>query len=132
MSDAWFSKPMYDIEQLWLDRAVADGNAELVEHVRLMQKTNGDIEEVVTERLEVTENVSLSSYSKDMEYPAWISYRVGSTIVPNFQVLWLTDALTQENVIPTRYILRTSMYGGLYIVAAISVGVILFQRREVS
>jgi len=104
----------------------------LVEHVRLMHKTNGDIEEVVTERLEVDQDVSLSTYSENMEYSAWIGYRIGSTVVPNFQVLWLADALTQENVIPPRYIVRTSLYGGFYIVAAISIGVILFQRREVS
>lgn len=132
MSDAWFSKPMYDIEQVWLDRAVVDGNAELVERVRLMHKTNGDVEEVVTERLEVGDNVSLSSYAENMEYSAWVGYRVGSTVLPNFQVLWLADALTQENVIPQRYIVRTTLYGSFYIVAAISIGVILFQRREVS
>nr|MBC8200578.1 hypothetical protein [Planctomycetota bacterium] len=132
LSDAWFSKPMYDIEQVWLDRAVVDGNAELVERVRLMHKTNGDVEEVVTERLEVGDNVSLSSYAENMEYSAWVGYRVGSTVLPNFQVLWLADALTQENVIPQRYIVRTTLYGSFYIVAAISIGVILFQRREVS
>ena len=53
-------------------------------------------------------------------------------MIPNFQVLWLTDALTQENVIPNRYIIRTTSYGFLYIVAALSIGIVLFQRREVS
>ncbi|MBT4530103.1 MAG: hypothetical protein HOC27_02770, partial [Phycisphaerae bacterium] len=42
MSDAWFGKPAYDIEQIWLDRAVLDGGAEIVEHERVMLKTNGD------------------------------------------------------------------------------------------
>jgi hypothetical protein len=53
-------------------------------------------------------------------------------VFPNFQVLWLTDALTQENVIPTRYVLKTTGYGILYIIAAVSAGIVLFQRREVS
>ncbi len=132
MSDAWFSKPMYDIEQLWLDRAALAGEAQLVEHTRVMQKTNGDIEEVVTERMQIADNVSLSDYSEEFEYPAWIGYTIGSAVVPNFQVLWLTDALTQENVIPTRYVARTSIYGGFYVIAALSIGIILFQRREVS
>jgi hypothetical protein len=132
MSDAWFSKPMYDIEQRWIDRASIEGKAELVEHTRLMVKTNGDIEEVTTERLQVADNVTLSTFAEDMEYPAWVGYRVGSAVIPNFQILWLADALTQENVIPTRYVVRTSIYGGFYIIAAISIGVILFQRREVS
>ena len=97
-----------------------------------MQKTNGDIEEVVTERMQIADNVSLSDYSEEFEYPAWIGYTIGSAVVPNFQVLWLTDALTQENVIPTRYVARTSIYGGFYVIAALSIGIILFQRREVS
>jgi len=132
MSDTWFGKPAYDLEQLWLDRAELDGNAEIVEHERTMLKTNGDTEIVITERLKPIEGIALSEYSVGMEYQAWIGYKIGSTIVPNFQVLWLTDALTQENVIPPSYIIRTTGYGFLYIVAAVAVGVVLFQRREVS
>jgi hypothetical protein len=132
MSDAWFGKPAYDIEQVWLDRAELDGGAETIEHERVMLKTNGDTETVITERLEVLPGTSLGSYAQDWEYPKWVSCKIGSTIIPNFQVLWLTDALTQENVIPPRYVVRTSTYGFMYIIAALSIGIIFFQRREVS
>jgi ABC-2 type transport system permease protein len=132
MSDAWFGKPAYDIEQVWLDRAELDGGAETIEHERVMLKTNGDTETVVTERLEVLPGTSLASYAQDWEYPKWVSCKIGSTIIPNFQVLWLTDALTQENVIPPTYVVRTSTYGFMYIIAALSIGIIFFQRREVS
>ena len=132
MSDAWFGKPAYDIEQIWLDRAVLDGGAEIVEHERVMLKTNGDTEIVVTERLEALPNIELSNYAQEWEYATWLGCKLGGTIIPNFQVLWLTDALTQENVIPNSYIFRTTVYGSLYIIAAVSIGIVLFQRREVS
>ncbi len=132
MSDAWFGKPAYEIEQLWLDRAALAGTAEIVEHERTMLKTNGDTEVVITERLEPQEGVSLTQYTSELEYPTWIACKIGSAVFPNFQVLWLTDALTQENVIPTRYVLKTTGYGILYIIAAVSAGIVLFQRREVS
>jgi len=132
MSDALFGKPSYEIKQLWLDRAAIVGDAVVVEHERTMLKTNGDTEVVVTERLEALAGVNLSDFAVGMEYPAWLGYKFGSAVFPNFQVLWLTDALTQENVIPTKYLFRTTSYGFLYIVASIALGVILFQRREVS
>ncbi len=132
MSDAWFGKPAYEIKQLWLDRAALEGEATIVEHERTMLKTNGDTENVISERLEANEGVNLTIFAVGNEYPIWAGCKIGGAIVPNFQVLWLTDALTQENVIPTNYLIKTTGYGLLYIVAAVSVGIFLFQRREVS
>jgi ABC-type transport system involved in multi-copper enzyme maturation permease subunit len=131
MSDAWFSKPIHNLEQIWLDRAALAGSSETVEEIRIMQKTNGDIEEVVTEHLQIVEGASLTSFSNGWEYPAWLAYNAGSSVVPNFQVLWLVDALTQENVIPNRYLVRTSLYGGIYIIAFTAIGIVMFQRKEV-
>ena len=132
MSDAWFGNPIQRIETTWLERASNDGQVQIVEYVRIMEKVNGDVEEVITELEEVLPNVSLSSYAEGSEYARWAACSVGYAVVPNFQVLWLTDALTQDNVIPRTYLVRTTGYGVLYIIASISVGVILFQRREVS
>ena len=132
MSDAWFGNPIERIETTWLERASNDGQVQVVEYVRIMEKVNGDVEEVITELEEVLPNVSLSSYAEGSEYARWAVCSVGYAVVPNFQVLWLTDALTQDNVIPKTYLARTTGYGVLYIIASISVGVILFQRREVA
>ncbi len=132
MSDAWFGNPIQRIETTWLERASNDGQVQIVEYVRIMEKVNGDFEEVITELEEVLPNVSLSSYAEGSEYARWAACSVGYAVVPNFQVLWLTDALTQDNVIPRTYLVRTTGYGVLYIIASISVGVILFQRREVA
>ena len=120
MSDAWFGKPAYEIKQLWLDRAALEGEATIVEHERTMLKTNGDTENVISERLEANEGVNLTIFAVGNEYPIWAGCKIGGAIVPNFQVLWLTDALTQENVIPTNYLIKTTGYGLLYIVAAVS------------
>ena len=132
MSDAWFGYPIERIESTWLERASHDGQVQIVEHTRVMEKINGDVEQVTTEVEEVLPNVTLSSYSKGSEYARWSAFSVGYAVVPNFQVLWLTDALTQDNVIPRTYLVKTTAYGLLYIIASISVGVILFQRKEVA
>ena len=52
-------------------------------------------------------------------------------VVPNFQVFWLADAITQESSIPTDYLAWTIPYGFLLILIALSLAVVLFQRREV-
>lgn len=57
--------------------------------------------------------------------------RVGYAVMPNFQVLWLSDAVTQDHIIPTSYVVRVINYAALVIVAILCVAVILFQRREV-
>ena len=60
----------------------------------------------------------------------WLLQRAHD-VVPNFQVFWLADAVNQEHDIPLAYILSTLSYGLLLIVAAVSLAVILFQKREV-
>ncbi len=132
MSDAWFGQPRDRIEMAWLDRATAEGKTVGSEHVRTMEKTNGDIEEVVTEVTVPLTGVNLRAYATDGELAAWAGCHVGAAILPNFQVLWLADALTQHNVIPTRYVVRSGIYGGLYVSGAVCIGIVLFQRREVS
>jgi len=57
--------------------------------------------------------------------------RTAYSIVPNFQVLWLSDSLTQGHLIPLSYVGVTALYGGLYIVASLSLATLLFQRREI-
>jgi ABC-2 type transport system permease protein len=132
MSDAWFGKPLYEIEQLWLERASDAGQVETVDRIRIMQKSNGDVEEVISETIQASPGTTLSEFATSSEFAKWSSYKVAYSVIPNFQVLWLTDALTQENVIPNSYLLKTSGYGAMYIISALSLGIILFQRREVS
>jgi len=39
--------------------------------------------------------------------------------------------VTQGHRIPPSYLARSAVYGGLYIIAALSLATMLFQRREV-
>jgi hypothetical protein len=58
-------------------------------------------------------------------------FKAMHSIVPNFQVFWLADAITQEAAIPADYLAWTLPYGALMIIIALAIAVILFQRREV-
>jgi ABC-type transport system involved in multi-copper enzyme maturation permease subunit len=65
------------------------------------------------------------------ENATYLACRVAGAIVPNFQVMFLSDALTQNHIIPVRYVLTTMLYGLLYIGAALALAVCMFQTREV-
>ena len=51
--------------------------------------------------------------------------------IPNFQVFWLADAITQDAAIPTSYLASTIPYGIAMTVVALALAILLFQRREV-
>lgn len=51
--------------------------------------------------------------------------------LPNFQVFWLSDALTQKKSIPFDYIGFTVPYTLALVTALLSLATVLFQRREV-
>jgi hypothetical protein len=61
----------------------------------------------------------------------WAFYKTLQSIVPNFQLFWLTDALTQKKPIGFDYIATAVPYGLVLIVMALALGTMLFQRREV-
>jgi hypothetical protein len=52
-------------------------------------------------------------------------------VVPNFQIFWLSDALTQEQPIPGEYIGYAVPYTLTLVTALLSLATMLFQRREV-
>ena len=57
--------------------------------------------------------------------------RLAYWISPNLAFLWVTDALTQENRITLHYVGLASGYAGLIVLCWLSLGVALFQKREV-
>ena len=61
---------------LWLERAAFEGNVQMVDEVRVMEKTNGDTEEVVTEVMIPAIGVTISSYAIASEYPTWVACRI--------------------------------------------------------
>ena len=52
-------------------------------------------------------------------------------VLPNFQFFWLGDALTQELEVRSAHVARVAGYAVLYTLAVLSLGVALFQTREV-
>ncbi len=63
--------------------------------------------------------------------PGYLLSKVAYAIIPNYQVLWLSDAITQKQPIPLSYVGMTLSYGTLFTLAALALGIIMFQRREV-
>ena len=56
---------------------------------------------------------------------------VMQSIVPNLQYLWAADAMTQGHEIPLYHVGLLSLYSLLFVVALVSLAVVLFQTREV-
>lgn len=52
-------------------------------------------------------------------------------VVPNLQVFWLVDAVTQGHKVPGRYLGLIGAYGAAQIAAFLALAVVLFQRRDV-
>lgn len=61
----------------------------------------------------------------------WGVFKALQAVVPNFQVFWLADAVTQKKPIGMDYLAMALPYGLVLIVMALAAGTMLFQRREV-
>jgi ABC-type transport system involved in multi-copper enzyme maturation permease subunit len=59
---------------------------------------------------------------------AWIPY----TLLPNWQQLWMADALGQQKTIPWRYVGVSFGYAVAYIGAALAIALVFFEDRELS
>lgn len=53
------------------------------------------------------------------------------SIVPNMQLYWLVDAITQSHPIPPRYVGLVALYTLAQVTGLLALAIILFQRREV-
>jgi ABC-2 type transport system permease protein len=133
LSDWLFGQRIASLQESWLKEASAAGKTEWVERVQKVHLTNqkrGDEINTVTNTVEVS-TVPLKDFATQGQKIEYALCWVGYTVLPNFQALWLSDAVTQNHKIPPRYIATTSLYGGLYILAMLSLATLLFQRREV-
>ena len=61
----------------------------------------------------------------------WVS-SVLYTIVPNWQLFWLSDALEKGRTIPWSYVGKAMAYVGGYLGAALALAMLLFEDRELS
>lgn len=117
------------IETRWLARAELAGKVELVPVTTTIHYTSGETIPTLANVKQATE--PLHNFAEGTEYYTWLVGGLAHQLTPNFQVLWLSDAVTQDHVIPGGYVIRVAMYGVLLTAAALCLAVILFQRREV-
>lgn len=131
LSDWFFGQHLTKMQDGWLQEASAAGRTRIVERVQTVRFTNGEVD-TIPNKVEVPDDeTSLWDFATRGEKIEFALTRAAYSIVPNFQVLWLSDAVTQKHVIPVGYIATTTLYGACHIFAALSVAVLLFQRREV-
>jgi len=131
LSDWILGRPLQRIEGRWLDRAAAEGLTERVEVYRSFMLNSGEVQTATTPTVTEVATVPLADMAEGGERLAHMGLAFGRAIVPNFQVLWLSDAITQDHRIPFSYLAMTTVYGVLYMGIALGLAVILFQRREV-
>lgn len=129
LSDWYFGQQIERMKNSWLNEASAQKQTEMVDRTLTVHRVNGEVE-TVTNQMEISK-VPLINFATGTEKMVYRLCWVGYSIVPNFQVLWLSDAITQEHKIPLSYLAMSSLYGGFQILAALSLAVLLFQRREV-
>ncbi len=58
--------------------------------------------------------------------------RVAYSVIPNFQVFWLADAIVAGRWVPLTYIGSSLLYSMCYIIATLFVAMLLFEDRQVS
>ena len=132
LSDHFIGRHLAALESVWTERAINEGSFTEVEVVPKVELTKGRLQESLRKpTLVKVPTVALTSMSQGSELMQYGSLRAAYSILPNFQVLWLSDALTQEHKIPAAYMMRALFYGLGYIVIALAAATILFQRREV-
>ena len=133
MSDYLLGRPIRAHEEQWLGRARDNNLIETVEVQRSIELVNPGPGAAPEAPIELVERatVPLRSLAEGGEMVSYTLLKAGHAIVPNFQVLWLSDAVTQGHKIPLGYVAQTCLYGGVLIMMMLALATILFQRREV-
>lgn len=131
LSDWLIGRRIEAIRATWLERARAEGLTTEQEIVREFTLVSGEIQRAALPEIVDVPQVPLRSLAEGGEGLVMTLWQVLYGIVPNFQVLWLSDALTQERLIPMSYVWTSLLYGLTYVIAALALAVFLFQRREV-
>ena len=87
-------------------------------------------------KLDPAEQQSLNSDDKQRLSQAGLGGRWWASllysVVPNWQLFWLADALEGKNQIPWSYVGRAFGYVIGYLGASLALGLVLFEERELS
>lgn len=87
-------------------------------------------------RLEADEETRMSAEDRGQLAAAGLAgsvwARVVYTVIPNWQLFWMADALQGTKTIPPAYLGRALAYMACYLVAALALALFLFEDRELS
>lgn len=87
-------------------------------------------------RLEADEETRMSDEDRSQLAAAGLAgsvwARVVYTVIPNWQLFWMADALQGTKTIPPAYLGRALAYMACYLVAALALALFLFEDRELS
>lgn len=106
------------------------------QQVRLLRETVQKYDSNKDGKLDVEERSKLPVEEKKrlakagLGGAAWAS--VLYTVVPNWQLFWLADALENKKTIPWRYVGQAFGYVVAYLAASLAVALVLFEDRELS
>jgi hypothetical protein len=131
LSDWFIGRRIRDFEQLWLERARLEGLTRQQEFWREIPLASGGIQRASAPEMIDVYPGHLTDMATGMEALAHQALWVAYSVLPNFQMMWLSDAITQGHRIPVSYVLTACAYGAGYIIVAVCVAIVLFQRREV-
>ena len=57
--------------------------------------------------------------------------RIGTVLVPNLQIYWVSDAIYETGVVPAPYLLIALGYTALYTAGILALSIALFQKRQI-
>lgn len=87
-------------------------------------------------RLEPEEAARLSDLERSQLKAAGLGgsfwARLVYTVVPNWQLFWMADALQGTRSIPWEYVVKALVYAACYLAAALALALFLFENRELS
>jgi len=135
MSDYLFGRRA---EPVWMASLQAElNNSELTERQqRLLKEIAAKYDQNKDGTLDLAEQNGLSADDKQRLAQAGLGGRwwasVVYTVVPNWQLFWLADALEGKNKIPWSYVGRAFGYVVGYLGASLALGLLLFEERELS
>jgi hypothetical protein len=131
LSDWIIARKIQAIRGNWLERATEQGLTRTIEVKRHINMLGGEVQTITESAVVPNQGVVLGDFAHGAESFAYAFWNMCYAVVPNFQAMWLSDAVTQEHIIPGGYMATVTLYGAVSIILALSAAVILFQRREV-
>jgi hypothetical protein len=135
MSDYLFGRRAEPVWIAGLQSALSDPQL-TVEQKKMLKEVTEKYDRNKDGRVDQGEQASLEPEDKRRLKQAGMGGRwwasVLYTIIPNWQLFWLADALEGKNQIPWSYVGRAFGYVVGYLGASLALGLVLFEERELS